>query len=155
MLYQFLCVCLCTGVYKKHTHTSSDCTNITAVDSRAGEFKDNGKRHVLTWTWIWRSYFWNTENRMDYTHTHNTHIDRYTTWQGWFERDKGERLSLIIANYNHRTLSFEQITPCKHIYSGIHSKEKNISKFGTPPISPGVNKTQAIIRNMSVDCPPL
>lgn len=31
------------------------------------------KQHVLTWTWIWRSYFWNTENRMDYTHTHRGH----------------------------------------------------------------------------------
>lgn len=42
------------------------------------------KQHVLTWTWIWRSYFWNTENRMDYTHTQRTHRDRCTPWTGWF-----------------------------------------------------------------------
>lgn len=42
------------------------------------------KQHVLTWTWIWRSYFWNTENRMDYTHTQRTHRDRCTLWTGWF-----------------------------------------------------------------------
>lgn len=160
-----MCVCLCTCVHKNtHTHTHPATLKIPQqyTDIRAGESIGYVKQHVLTWTWIWRSYFWNTENRMDYTHTRNTHIDRCTIWKGWFEMDKGGfphypkclckyvpwwtylyassisctfemQLLCITKNtlanseseVNYRWVSLEQITPSKHIYSGIQSKEKN------------------------------
>lgn len=67
--------CLFTRCLHRNIYTHSATEHDRSKDIRAGEFWDYGK-HVLTWTWIWRSYFWNTENKMDYTHTHNTHIDR-------------------------------------------------------------------------------
>lgn len=86
-------LCVCCG-HEKHTHSAHTHIQLhkypSCTDTRAGG--DYVKQHVLTWTWIWRSYFWNTENRMDYTHTHNTHIDRYTIWKGWFGRDEEQQL---------------------------------------------------------------
>lgn len=47
---------------------------------------------------------------MDYTYTHNTHIDRCTR-KGWFERDKGEWLPFLSQMSWHMFLDQPQTFP--------------------------------------------